>query len=168
MALPRGVGLTGGRRVQTGSRVGRRGRVHITGKFKYNTRFTDGWSRDPQVISRFEQLRLLMQKEAERRVPTGTGRLLGTIKSSLTKEVNGILSIKLTAGGSVAPYWAFVEYGTGRRGASSRRGEVGTPTGWRYGTIAGQRAQPYLRPALLLVKRRIGQVGARRASRGAA
>jgi HK97 gp10 family phage protein len=107
-----------------------------------------------------------MQAEAVRRVPSRTGRLLGTIKSRLTNEVNGILSIKLTAGGSVAPYWAFVEYGTGRRGQASRRGEVGTPTGWRYGTIAGQRAQPYLRPALLLVKRRIGQVGARRAGRG--
>lgn len=162
--LPRGVPFTPGQQVTQANRVGARGRINVRGAFHYNTQFPLDWSRDSEVRLRFNELKEIALEEARRRVPVATGTLRSSIQGKVTSKRTGIIEIELTVGGrGEAPYWAFVEYGTGRRGARSRQVEPGTPDGWVYGQINGQTAQPFMRPAMLVVKRRL-QTTARRRS----
>lgn len=49
----------------------------------------------------------------------------------------------------LAPYWSFVEYGTGIRGVFTEiKKPVGNPNNWIYGFINGQRASGYIRKGL--------------------
>lgn len=161
--LPRGVPFTPNQRIQQANRIGARGRVNVRGSFRYNTRFPKEWSRDPRVRARFQELLGIVLNEARKRAPVVTGALRDSIEGKVTVGRNGIIKIEVTVGGrGIAPYWAFVEYGTGRRGAASRRIEPGNPVGWRYGRIAGQTAQPFMRPAMLVLKRRLLTTAGRR------
>ena len=161
--LPRGVDFSPDALISTAAKVGATGRISVKGQFRYNTKFPREWANDRVVRQRFEELRAIAQAGAERRVPVRTGNLRSSIKSRLVRQRDGTLRIELTAGGRGAYYWAFVEYGTGRRGSVSRQFEPGLPPGYVHGARAGQKAQPYLRPALLDVKRRIQRTGRRAA-----
>ena len=94
-----------------------------------------------------QRIGLTMQDVAQGRVPVDTGHL----KSSIThEETNSRLEYRVAVGSNVE-YAPYVEYGTGDTGASSPGGQwygdhpsgVTHTAGW-----PGQRAQPYLRPAV--------------------
>ena len=104
-----------------------------------------------------------LAKEIKRYVPVDTGDLKKSILPfHPTKDVDvfeyNIRRPKAIAGVSIgssivkkkeadlAPYWAFVEYGTGLRGGATRvEKPLETPRNWRYGVVAGQKAQAYIR-----------------------
>ncbi len=99
------------------------------------------------------------QEAAVRRVPVQTGNLQGTIEARVAREGGSIRGILRVGGpaGKTAPYWAFVEYGTGIRGGASANFTQSDDTqiraqgfqhdfqgaGWK-----GMAARPYMRPAL--------------------
>ncbi len=99
------------------------------------------------------------EQAAVRRVPVQTGNLQGTIQGFVQREGGSILGILRVGGpaGKTAPYWAFVEYGTGIRGGASANFTQSDDTqiraqgfqhdfqgaGWK-----GMAARPYMRPAL--------------------
>lgn len=99
------------------------------------------------------------EEAATRRVPVQTGRLQGTIRGFVRREggeIQGILRVG-GPGGRQAPYWAFVEYGTGIRGAATSPHVQSDDTsikaqGYRHdhqgAQWKGMRARPYMRPAL--------------------
>ncbi len=94
---------------------------------------------------------IIVLGEAQRRVRVGDGRLSGSLKYKvLTNE-----KVKVGTNLNYAPY---VEYGTG----VFAEGGKGRKTPWtyfteKYGfvTTKGMKAQPYLRPALDLNRKRL-------------
>ncbi len=70
------------------------------------------------------------------------GRLRASIRP---KFLNNGLSAEV---GSDVAYAAFVEFGTGREGASSAGNHEGKPDTYVYGPKRGMRAQPFLWPAI--------------------
>lgn len=105
-----------------------------------------------------EQVAEVGKERAQQLAPVRTGVLRSSIESQVRKR-NGRLEARVLVNvNGTAPYWAFVEYGTGLRGAASPQvPPLGTPAGWRYdyrdqGWV-GQQAQPFLRPALLTMWR---------------
>ena len=95
----------------------------------------------------------LIEDAAIQRCPVDTGALVSSISTSVTRGIQSA-----TAGGPISssifavqgivaphePYAAYVEYGTGRRGASS----AGAGKGPYSENWPGMVAQPYMRPAL--------------------
>lgn len=159
-SIPRGAQFSPGSDVTSTSRVDKRGRVtpgRAGATFTFDTQFYNNWSKDPKVLARFEELRSIMEAEALTRVPYRTGSLARSIRSRVVRNNREHIRVELSAGGRTAPYWAFVEYGTGRRGAGSRQPEPGLPPGYRHSGVGGQKAQPYLRPSILAVKRKVGR-----------
>lgn len=94
-----------------------------------------------------ERIGLLMQDTAQGRVPVRTGHL----KSSITHREGTEGLVYYAEVGSNVEYAPYVEYGTGDTGEASPGGRwygdhpsgVSYTAGW-----PGQRAQPYLRPAV--------------------
>lgn len=83
---------------------------------------------------------------SQRLVPVRSGKLKRSGRTEYSPE--GL-------SGSVvydAEHAAFVEFGTGRRGASSPHPAL--PEGYRHGRKPGMRAQPYIAPAIKAVERR--------------
>lgn len=81
----------------------------------------------------------LIEAPAKEYCPVDTGALQSSISTTVEDLDSGVR-------GSVGPhmdYAAFVEFGTGERGAAS----PGAGTG-PYGSRPGMPAQPYMRPAL--------------------
>jgi HK97 gp10 family phage protein len=70
------------------------------------------------------------------------GYATGALESSVKIQQDEPLERKI---GSAVPYAAFVEFGTGQRGAASG---LTPPGGYAYGSRAGMAAQPYATPAL--------------------
>lgn len=109
-----------------------------------------------------------LAREVRRFVPVDTGKLRDSILPLDPEQDVGVIydagqriKPKYIAGISVgastpknkradlAPYWAFVEYGTGLRGLFTEiRKPIGNPSNWKYGFINGQRAQGYIRKGL--------------------
>lgn len=89
----------------------------------------------------------LILNEARRIVPVDTGELRDSGRKDVMEEsrsVTGIVSF-------TAKHAAYVEYGTGQRGAASRgKGPYPYSAHW-----VGMPAQPYLRPAFDGVKKKI-------------
>jgi len=87
--------------------------------------------------------------------PVAFGRLKRSIKAQPVQGADGKSKTITVAIGVFDPpanrYAAFVEFGTGRRGARSRlRGqarEARKALGYKYGKKSGMRARPYLFPA---------------------
>lgn len=78
--------------------------------------------------------------EAKALVPVDTGALQDSISAMVTDTETSCVA-RITAG---MPYAGYVEFGTGRRGAASPgAGPYPYDANW-----PGQRAQPYMRPAL--------------------
>jgi len=112
----------------------------------------------------FKAAAKMMEKEAKRIVPKDTGKLRDSIKAEViigaraprTKKGTGLkvpMGIELKA---TAKYAAFVEYGTGDRGRASFIVRGPTPAGFQqkpmdytHGMGRGQKAQPFIRPAMI-------------------
>lgn len=94
----------------------------------------------PGVTASVQASCQLIQDRAQEIVPVDTGAL----RESITTEID---TSGKTVVGAVAPhtdYAAYVEFGTGIRGASS----PGAGAGPYSSTWPGMPAQPYMRPAL--------------------
>ena len=109
-----------------------------------------------------------LAREVRRFTPVDTGRLRDSILPLDPEKDVGVvvqsgqrLKLKFVAGitigasstknrkADLAPYWSFVEYGTGLRGLFTEiKKPIGNPGNWRYGFINGQRAQGYIRKGL--------------------
>lgn len=109
-----------------------------------------------------------LAREVRRFTPVETGRLRDSILPLDPEQDTGVVvqsgkRVKpkyvagITIGASttknrradLAPYWSFVEYGTGLRGLFTEiRKPIGNPSNWRYGFVNGQNAQGYIRKGL--------------------
>ena len=97
-------------------------------------------------------------KYAQNLAPVGdTGNLRDSIVSlGAVVEEEGLVGV-IEVGGTIAPYWAFVEYGTGLAGAGSDQPEPGVADDYSPGPSAGMAAQPFMRPTIWYLKQRIGE-----------
>ena len=95
----------------------------------------------PGIAASVAEAQGLIVEEAQRLCPVRTGALRDSIHAEDTQETG-----KTVVGNVVAdaPYAAYVEFGTGIRGASSE----GAGKGPYSPTWPGMEAQPFLRPAL--------------------
>lgn len=87
--------------------------------------------------------------------PERTGLMKSTIRDGGI-EIDGDIATASIVVGEGAPYWVFVEYGTGGRGAASEQPEPGLPQGYQHGGSAGMAAQPFMRPTLWFLRQRFG------------
>lgn len=95
------------------------------------------------VIGAINQAALMVQSSAITRVPSDTGALRQSIRANPARSNGGKVSASVSTNLEYAPY---VEFGTGARGASTNQNtkvKVSYKSDW-----AGQRAQPFLYPAL--------------------
>lgn len=88
------------------------------------------------------------QPQANVKEPTGGGGLRGNIDSARMK--NGVWKVF-----SNKRYAKFVEYGTGRRGAASQQPEPGVDSAYSHGSKPGMGAQPFMRPAVAEVRKKM-------------
>lgn len=152
------AGFTPSNIISQGNRV-TNGRVNITGKFTYNTRFPQQWSKDPRTHKLWEEMVAMAVGSARRKVQIRTGELRDSIYGEVTTGAGGLIQGNVMAGGPGLERWAYIEYGTGSRGKGSPQPEPGTPVGYRSTSgRAGNRAYPYLRPALLEMRTRISSL----------
>lgn len=87
-----------------------------------------------------------IQKNAKLLCPTDTGQLKISIKTSAEETEDGTIAKVYTN----SDHAAYVEFGTGVRGASSH---IDRPEGIHYNSrYMGQKAQPYMSPAYLHAK----------------
>lgn len=95
----------------------------------------------------------LVETEAKALCPVDTGALEASIDTVITRGINavtgsdaalsrGLFTVQAVISPHM-PYSAYVEFGTGQRGAASAGAGAGP-----YGDRPGQIAQPYMRPAL--------------------
>lgn len=92
----------------------------------------------PAVTASVQAACATIQRAAQAYCPVDTGAL----RESITVQVEETGSTVVGRVGPHTDYAAFVEFGTGGRGASSPGAGPGP-----YGSRAGQVAQPYMRPA---------------------
>lgn len=123
--------------------------THIEGLDRLEAKLTKlGMSSGILAPAAERAMELRVEADAKRRCPVGEypdgsntgGNLRGSIHTA-TQEADG--GVQVTTGTPVE-YAAFVEYGTGQRGAASG---VTPEEGYEYGSSPGMAAQPYLRPA---------------------
>lgn len=94
----------------------------------------------PAVYASVQAAGELIRDEAKMLCPVETGALQASIESEVTDNGD---TITASVGPRGIHYAAFVEFGTGERGAASEGAGAGP-----YGNTAGQAAQPYMRPAI--------------------
>lgn len=94
----------------------------------------------PAVRASVEAAGKLIEDEAKLLCPVDTGALQASITTEVTE---GDRTVTASVGPRGIGYAAFVEYGTGERGAASEGAGAGP-----YGNTAGQAAQPFMRPAI--------------------
>ncbi len=91
---------------------------------------------------------ILVEGRAKRRCPVKTGRLRASITHSPPQNTARGVMVRV---GTDVEYAAFVEFGTGRRGAGSTlttsAQQEASRIGYRHGTRVGMKAQPFLFPA---------------------
>lgn len=116
--------------------------MKLSAKVTYRPRMTSGQFMEavitPGARASVQAACSTIQQRAQELCPVDTGAL----QASITTEIN---DSGRTVVGTVAPhtpYAAFVEFGTGERGAASAGAGAGP-----YGPHPGQAAQPYMRPA---------------------
>jgi HK97 gp10 family phage protein len=95
----------------------------------------------PRLVKAVQESQLHVMFEAQAIVPIDTGELQSSIGTGPVELVGNTVSGTVEA---TAPYAAYVEFGTGQRGAAS----AGAGAGPYSPTWPGMPAQPYLRPAL--------------------
>jgi len=98
--------------------------------------------------------------EMERDVPVDTGELASKMFARVRKLGKRVATLEA---GSTAKHFQFVEYGTGTRGNqswdASVEGPFPLPAGYVHGSVPGNRAQPFARPAIWTVMKRHMAVG---------
>lgn len=99
---------------------------------------------------------LLVEGQAKLLAPVDTGALSQSITLQPATEDKGTITARVVTD---KEYAAFVEFGTGVRGAGSSRHKP-VKGSIAYGSTAGQVAQPYLHPAVLLTKQKINKLAA--------
>lgn len=93
-----------------------------------------------QLFSKVRAAQSVVLEEAKNNVPVDTGELKASISAGeITDDGNRITGTVV----ATADHAAYVEFGTGTRGAASPGAGP-----FRYGSQRGMRAQPYMRPAL--------------------
>lgn len=108
----------------------------------------------------------IVEGEAKSLAPVDTNTLRGSIKSIPSKKRGNEITGGVSTSTEYAPY---VEFGTGVRGASSTH-PAKAKLGISYGGRPGQKAQPFMYPALRQNKNKIKQLiknAVKSASRGA-
>lgn len=87
-----------------------------------------------------------------------TGNMRDSIKEGDISQdpSNPSLVVGTIEVGDGAPYWVFVEYGTGQLGASSAQPDPGVAEGYNHGPSTGMPAQPFMRPTLWWLRQRFG------------
>lgn len=93
------------------------------------------------------QAALEVERRAKLKAPVDHGRLRASISAFKTAPLEHGVKVGVE-------YGAFVEFGTGQRGAASAQ-PGGIADDYAHGPSKGMRAQPYLRPALLEVRREL-------------
>jgi HK97 gp10 family phage protein len=94
----------------------------------------------PKMVAAMNESVALVQDEAQAIVPVRTGELKASIETEVTWSGNAVEG-EVSAN---APHAAYVEFGTGQRGAASAgAGPYPYTESW-----PGMPAQPYMRPAL--------------------
>ena len=150
-------GFTTSNVIAQGNRV-TAGKVNMRADFRYNTRFPKQWSRQPATRKLWAQMVDIAKNQARRTVRVGrTGALQKSIKGEvILTNSGGYIQGRVVAGGIGLERWAFIEYGTGQRGIASDQPAPGRPVGYRSrpGWV-GNRAYPYLRPALIGLRTRV-------------
>lgn len=117
--------------------------------------FFPGWEKviGAQIVPEFVAAGKTMRSVARRLVPVDTGELKDSIGDFVRFERDGLPHAYLEA---TEPYADFVEYGTGRRGKATvgrGGGRIKQPPDYIHGPSRGNRAQPFLRPAMTLAVR---------------
>ena len=112
------------------------------------------FANDPEVYAKFQLISADGLRIMHGSVPVRSGRLKRSLKSRVSRA-GGMISVVLEAGGPEAPHWAFVEYGTGMRGAMSNQPVKGLPKGYHHGASPGMAAQPYMRSTLAKLRRKL-------------
>lgn len=124
--------------------------------FVINDGLTEELSRDADYILAMEKVTEEGAEYAQNIVPVGeTGDLRASIHAEKPSIEDGELVGRIKVGEG-APYWAYVEYGTGSAGAGSEQPPPGLADGYSHGPSAGMAAQPYMRPTLWWLRQRIG------------
>ena len=95
----------------------------------------------PRIVAAVEESQGAVASEAQAIVPVDTGELQSSIGPGPVELVGSVVRGTVEAN---APYAAYVEYGTGQRGAAS----AGAGAGPYSPNWPGMPAQPYMRPAL--------------------
>jgi HK97 gp10 family phage protein len=95
----------------------------------------------PRLVAAIEESQAAVSEEAQTIVPVDTGELRESIGPGPVELVGSVVSGTVEA---TAPYAAYVEFGTGQRGAAS----AGAGEGPYSQSWPGMPASPYLRPAL--------------------
>jgi len=134
-----------------------------TGRFRvtFNPTLPAQFAADPIVQGNFKIMAEAGESMMKQLVPVDTGALYRSLKGSVSLA-KGTIAVVLKAGGPGAEHWMFVEYGTGMRGKASPQpaGPSGyhagdTPRGYSHGASAGMAAQPYMRPAMAAIGKRL-------------
>lgn len=101
-----------------------------------------------RLVTAAERAQAIVKQEAEALVPIDTGELALSIQALPVVDDGKRVVAEVVA---TAPHAAYVEYGTGMRGASSPgAGPFQYDPNW-----PGMPAQPYLRPALDLARKQV-------------
>ena len=146
MTLPMG---RAGRNLPAG-RITRRGNF----RFALDPTIPTQFASEPEAIAAFKIIAKLGLDTMRQLVPVDEGWLIRSLNARVSRA-RGTIAAVLEAGGPDAAHWAFVEYGTGARGRASPSLEPGLPRGYHHGPKAGMRAQPYMRPTLLVLRRQL-------------
>lgn len=117
--------------------------------------FFPGWEKviGAQIAGEFAAAGKTMRSVSRRLVPVDTGELKDSINDFVRFEKDGLPHAYLEA---TEPYADFVEYGTGRRGKATVQrggGRIKQPPDYIHGPSKGNKAQPFLRPAMTLAVR---------------
>lgn len=116
--------------------------IHATSKFTPgDTRLVMGIVQS-KLVGAAERAQAIVKQEAEAIVPVLSGELALSIQADPVFDDGHQITATVSA---TAPHAAYVEFGTGVRGASSPGAGAGIDYSMDW---AGMPAQPYLRPAL--------------------
>ena len=146
MTLPQG---RAGRNITTG-RISRSGAF----RFALDPTIPSQFASEPEAIAAFVLIADFGLQLMKRFVPVDEGWLKASLNSRVSRA-RGTIAVVLEAGGPDAAHWAFVEYGTGERGRRSAQLDPGLPRGYHHGPRSGMRAQPYMRPVLPALRRKL-------------
>lgn len=126
--------------------------VDVLGGFILNPNLEAEINGSSEMTDTLQELVTMATEYAMNLAPVRDGIMIGTIAGRVEgsgAERHGIVEVG-------SDHWIFVEYGTGMRGAGSAQPAPGLPGGYKHGSVAGQAAQPFMRPTLWWLRNQIG------------